>query len=158
MTNEQRAWCNEVGDLILRRLSFLFTPAQRLVLSHLALESGYGTARAAKMGFNFGNLTAGPSWTGKRWSDVGGDVDASGKRITQEWRAYRSPDDFIADYWHFLGPDANRGRYVLARNAIERGDLMGAAIALHEAGYYELDPVEYSKRWAAVKAQLEEIK
>ena len=158
MTKEQRSWCEEIGDLLFRRLSFLSGEARRIILAHLALESGYGTARAAKMGHNFGNLTAGPAWKGSKWSDIGGDVDASGKRITQEWRAYPSPDDFLADYWSFLGPAANGGRYVLARNAIERGDLKGAAIALHDAGYYELNPVEYARRWSAVKTQVEETK
>lgn len=49
---------------------------------------------------------------------------------------------------------ANRGRYAYARVLIERGMLIDAARALHEAGYFELPALEYKKRWEATLAQV----
>lgn len=147
---ERRDWCLRIHGEIFTTLPFLSGAATNLVLAHLALESGYGTARAAVRGHNLGNITTGPYWLGPRWVDVGGDTDGKGARITQTWRIYDSVHEFLADYWRFLGPVANGGRYVDARNALERGDSASFARLLGRAGYYELDPIEYSRRLLSV--------
>ena len=146
-TREQRmAWVDQLRRDVRACLPFLVEPATRLVVAHLALESGFGVSRAASRGLNLGNLTAGSAWQGGRWVDEGGDVSGAGKRITQTWRTYGSVAEFLADYWTFLGPAANSGRYVLARNALERGLLDDFARLLYSAGYFELAPAEYARR------------
>lgn len=146
-TAEQRArWVTETRALVWAMLPFLTERAVRLTLAHLALESGFGVSRAARRGNNLGNITAGPAWTGERWTDVGGDVDAKGQPITQTWRIYPSVSEFLVDYWRFLGPASNSGRYALARNALERGDFDAFPRLLYSAGYYTLAPAEYTRR------------
>jgi flagellum-specific peptidoglycan hydrolase FlgJ len=147
---ERRDWCLRIHGDIFTTLPFLSGAATNLVLAHLALESGYGAARAAVRGHNLGNLTAGPYWLGPRWVDVGGDTDKDGARITQTWRIYDSTHEFLADYWRFLGPVANGGRYVEARNELERGHSEPFARLLGKARYYELDPDEYTRRLLSV--------
>ena len=150
MTDVDKAkWCIRINLEILETLPFLAAPAAHVVLAHLALESGYGSARAATHGHNLGNLTAGSYWLGSKWVDVGGDMNGRGERITQTWRAYDSVRSFLVDYWRFLGPAANVGRYVDARNALERGVADAFARHLGRAGYYELAPDEYTRRLVA---------
>lgn len=153
MTDDERAkWCLRIHGEIFRTLPFLSGAAVNLVLAHLALESGYGAARAAQRGHNLGNLTAGPYWLGDKWVDVGGDANSHGARITQTWRIYDSVAEFLIDYWRFLGPAANSGRYVLARNALERGVHEQFGSLLGRSGYFELAPDEYVRRLGAVLA------
>jgi flagellum-specific peptidoglycan hydrolase FlgJ len=151
MTEQERHdWCLRIHGEIFTTLPFLSISSTHLVLAHLALESGYGTAKAARRGHNLGNLTAGPYWLGQKWVDVGGDTDKDGERITQTWRIYYSVSEFLVDYWRFLGPVANGGRYVEARNELERGHGEPFARGLGKAGYYELDPDEYARRLLSV--------
>lgn len=146
-TRAQRSlWVDTLKAEVRGTLPFLSETAARLVVAHLALESGFGTSRAAMRGLNLGNLTAGSAWQGGRWTDEGGDVNGAGVKITQVWRTYGSIPAFLADYWTFLGPAANTGRYVLARNALERSNLDDFCRLLYSAGYYELAPTEYAKR------------
>lgn len=153
MTDQERAtWCLRIHGDVFETLPFLSGAATNLVVAHCALESGYGTARAARVGHNLGNLTAGPYWLGDKWVDVGGDTNAKGARITQTWRIYSSVREFLVDYWRFLGPAANSGRYVLARNALERGVLDQFCALLGRAGYFELAPDEYARRLTSVLA------
>lgn len=63
-----------------------------------ALESGWGTT--AQGSFNFGNITTGRSWKGKYVK--GRDHDANGNRITHNFRAYDSLDDYVIDEIQFL--------------------------------------------------------
>ena len=147
---ERRDWCLRIHGEIFSALPFLSLSSTQLVLAHLALESGYGTARAAQRGHNLGNITAGPYWLGPKWTDVGGDTDKAGARITQTWRIYDSVSEFLVDYWRFLGPVANGGRYLEARNELESGHGAHFARGLGKAGYYELDPDEYTRRLISV--------
>lgn len=149
-TSDEADWCLRVHGDVFTALPFLSGAATNLVVAHLALESGFGTARAAVRGHNLGNLTAGVYWLGKKWVDVGGDTDARGSRITQTWRIYDSVSEFVVDYWRFLGPAANHGRYTDARNALERGVLELFARLLGKDGYYELAPDEYTRRLQSV--------
>jgi len=158
MTDEERAsWCHKIHGEIFETLPFLSYSATNLVLAHLALESGYGTAKAARRGSNLGNITSGPYWLGPKWTDVGGDTDKDGGRITQTWRIYDSVTEFLADYWRFLGPVANGGRYLEARNELERGHAEPFARLLGKARYYELDPDEYSRRLLLVLGTVTKI-
>lgn len=147
---DKKQWCHDLHREIFERLPFLSGAATNLVVAHCALESGYGSARAAQRGHNLANLTAGPYWLGGKWIDPGGDTDGEGNRITQVWRIYDSVSEFLVDYWRFIGPAANGGRYVDARNELERGHCEPFARLLGKAGYYGLAPDEYARRLTAV--------
>lgn len=127
--------------------------ARLLLTAQACLESGYGTAKAWKHGFNFGNLTAGSTWHGLVFRDVDGDTayDKNGKylgKITQDWRVYPSVQAALADYWQLLG----WCRYIRGRVALSLGDLAGfchwigpnAGPGLGE--YYTLPEPEYARR------------
>ena len=91
MTDNERAeWCHRAHREVFETLPFLSGTAVNLAVAHLALESGFGAAKAARRGHNLGNITAGPYWLGDKWTDVGGDTDGKGARITQTWRIYSS--------------------------------------------------------------------
>jgi len=158
MTEEERAsWCLRIHGEIFTTLPFISISSTHLVLAHLALESGYGTAKAARRGSNLGNITSGPYWLGPKWTDIGGDTDKDGARITQTWRIYDTTSEFLADYWRFLGPVANGGRYLEARNELERGHAEPFARLLGKARYYELDPDEYVRRLLSVLGTVTKI-
>jgi flagellum-specific peptidoglycan hydrolase FlgJ len=144
------AWLLTLRDAVAKELPQLKDSARALLLAHAALESGWGRAKAWRHGYNFGNITAGKAWKGAKWTDVDGDTDAKGNPITQVWRAYSSLESAVADYWNFLGPDQNRGRYVKARACLEDADAINFARELHKAGYYELAEVEYARRLGSV--------
>ena len=63
-----------------------------------SLESAWGAS--AQGDYNFGNMTAGKSWTGRIVE--GNDKDKDGKLIKQKFRAYDSLDDFVKDEIQFL--------------------------------------------------------
>ena len=63
-----------------------------------SLESAWGAS--AQGDYNFGNMTAGKSWTGRIVE--GNDKDKDGKAIKQKFRAYDSLDDFVKDEIQFL--------------------------------------------------------
>lgn len=146
----KKAWLLTLDEEVAKTLPALSTSARHLLCAHGALESGWGVANAYRRGFNFGNLTAGPSWRGARWTDIGGDVNGAGEKITQVWRAYPTLHDAILDYWEFLGPNQNHGRYLQARKFLENADAVDFGIALSRAGYYELSVTEYLKRLGLV--------
>lgn len=63
-----------------------------------ALESAWGTSTQGN--YNFGNMTAGKSWTGRIVE--GNDKNKDGKSIKQRFRDYDSLDDFVKDEIQFL--------------------------------------------------------
>jgi hypothetical protein len=144
--DDKKAWTVATYGEVRATLGFLSPAAAELVVSHLALESGFGGAKAAVHGRNLGNLTAGTWWTGPKWKDEGGDRDARGEPIDQWWRIYPTVSDFLCDYWNFLGPTQNHGRYTVSRNHLERGLLGDFATTLRFAGYYELGCDLYTQR------------
>lgn len=146
MSDAKVDWTLATYGEVRATLPFLTDAAAKLVVAHLALESGFGGAKAAVHGRNLGNLTAGSAWTGPKWKDVGGDRNAAGQPIDQWWRIYPTIHDFLIDYWRFLGPTENHSRYVMARNHLERGRLGDFAVTLRYGGYYELAPGEYTRR------------
>lgn len=146
------AWLLSLRDVVVGALPDLKESAVDLLLAHAALESGWGTSRAFRRGLNFANLTAGPAWKGAKWVDVGGDKNAAGEPITQTWRCYCTLDEAVRDYWTFLGPVANAGRYLKARGCLEDANAIDFATELHRAGYYELATQEYAHRLGQVLA------
>lgn len=137
-------WVKYTFDQVSAALPQLSVKSRLMIVAHAAYESGYGQLSSAmkKGSNNLFNLTAGPAWGGP--TVPGGDTNAAGQPITQQWRVYPDYRASILDYWDFLGPNQNRGRYVAARAALQAGDIAGFAQALYKAGYYELNPSTYT--------------
>lgn len=109
--------------------------AKKLVIAQFALESGWGYARAAVKGFNYGNITAGSTWAGP--ITYGQDKHCFGEGglcvpIIQKFRKYDSDGEAIMDYLAFLGG----GRYAKSLAALKGGDLVQFATQLRADGYY----------------------
>lgn len=147
---DKALWCKKVYAAVDATLPSIPEISKLIIVAHAAFESGYGKAKAAQAGNNLFNITAGPAWTGQKWVDVGGDTDGHGNSITQTWRMYPSVNAGIADYWSFLGPNQNGGRYAAAQDALIAGDLSGFVYSLHDAGYFTLDPSQYLASMSAV--------
>lgn len=136
-----------------------------IMVAHALHESGWNKGRAAINANNWWNITAGPAWKGETFLAVDGDrsyaasdctrlkrpmsfKDDKGRaycKIDQLWRKYPTLNDAVRDYWDFLGPGQNRGRYLEARNALEAGDVTAFARELKKAGYYTADQTEYTQ-------------
>ena len=136
-----------------------------IMISQALTESGWNIGRAAREGNNWWNITAGPAWTGAVWVDVNGDKsyaksdctrlnrpmtfkDSSGRaycKIDQKWRKYATLNEAVRDYWDFLGPNQNRGRYLVARTALAQGNVDLFVSELGKAGYYTAPVSEYSR-------------
>lgn len=143
-----------------------------LLVSHAAYESGWGRqATAARVANNIFNITAGPAWSGDTFRQKDADweyykgtgtpptaatpwsQDSAGRwrrRIDQVWRKYATYRDALVDYWGFLGPGQNRGRYVFARAALEAGNPVLFANELYKAGYFTLPPTTYASAVASI--------
>lgn len=152
-------WTIDMWNAIQAVLPQLSTEAQAIILGHAAYESGFGKARAAVRGNNVFNITAGSAWSGAKWTDVSGDedFDANGKslgRIDQVWRIYPSLEEAVRDYWAFLGPTQNRGRYAVARAALEAGQLGRFVQELYTAHYFSLVPAKYLAGFKATLSKL----
>lgn len=116
------------------------TRAARILAAQAALESGYGSTRQWREGFNFGNVSKG-SWTGPTLAGGDTEYDAAGnvKKITQAWRKYGSLAEAVSDFFKLL----SWSRYVPARDALMRGDANGFAEKLRAGGYYTAPLAEY---------------
>lgn len=147
-------WARDMWEAVAAELPHLTPAAKALVVAHAAYESGFGAAKAARRGFNVFNITAGSAWRGDAWDDVGGDTEYDGAgnvtRITQRWRIYADLRAAVRDYWSFLGPTANRGRYVRARAQLEAGNAAAFAQELYAAGYFTLQPSKYAAQLGGV--------
>lgn len=69
------------------------------LIAQTALESNYGQSTLSGYN-NFGGITTGSYWTGKRIKS--GDKDKDGHRITQDFRVYDNMDHFTKDHLEFL--------------------------------------------------------
>lgn len=140
-----------IRDEVARQLEELrpdLTPAARLrageiVAAQAALETGWGRTPGWKQGWNFGNITAGSSWTGPVVE--GGDTEPSKTDptkyvpITQRFRKYGSLAEAVSDYFRFL----SWTRYQPARDALFAGDEVRFAVKLREGGYYTAPLADY---------------
>jgi len=137
-----------------------------IIIAHGGYESGWGQKAAIKQGAanDMFNITAGTAsstkyWNGQRLTVQNADYtylkkgaaqpDSSWewdagmsqwrKRIAQTWRVYPDYETAVRDYYDFLGPGQNNGRYVAARNALDAGDAVTFAQELGKAGYYDIN-------------------
>ena len=94
--SEQNKWVSDMTAAYKR--AGLSDNAIKNLIAKNSLESAWGTS--AQGDYNFGNMTAGKSWTGRIVE--GNDKDKNGKPIKQRFRAYDSLDDFVKDEIQFL--------------------------------------------------------
>lgn len=129
------------------------TAAQReraasIIAAQAVMETGGGAAVAWREGWNFGNVTAGASWTGPVVQ--GGDLEyrpGADKpvRIVQRFRKYATLAAAVSDFLVLL----SWSRYRPARDALFRGDAEGYARELRAGGYYTAPLAEYQAGIAA---------
>jgi hypothetical protein len=140
------------------------TKSKVIIVAQALHESGWNKGRAALNANNWWNITAGPAWKGPTFLAIDGDrsyetsdctrlkrpmtfKDEKGRsycKIDQLWRKYATLNEAVRDYWDFLGPNQNRGRYLVARTALEAGDATAFVRELKKAGYYTADQTEYT--------------
>lgn len=94
--SDQKKWVSDMTAAYKR--AGLSDNAIKNLIAKNSLESSWGSS--AQGDYNFGNMTAGKSWTGKIVE--GNDKDKDGKPIKQRFRAYNSLDDFVKDEIQFL--------------------------------------------------------
>lgn len=165
------AWARTLYNVVGQELPQLSVAARLLIVAHGGYESGWGTGKTMRRGNNnVFNITAGSSWKGTVDRAVNADTsysaadcqrqgrpmdktDSKGRPycdIDQTWRKYASLNDAVRDYWDFLGPNQNGGRYVLARQALEAADVTAFGNALSRAGYFTLPVSEYVANLQAI--------
>ena len=94
--SEQNKWVSDMTAAYKR--AGLSDNAIKNLIAKNSLESAWGAS--AQGDYNFGNMTAGKSWTGRVVE--GNDKNKDGKPIKQRFRAYDSLDDFVKDEIQFL--------------------------------------------------------
>ena len=165
------AWAKSLYAAVSQELPQLSVPARLLIVAHGGYESGWGTGKTVRRGNNnVFNITAGSAWKGAVDRAVNADTsysaadcqrqgrpmdktDSKGRRycdIDQVWRKYGSVNEAVRDYWDFLGPNQNGGRYLLARQALEAADVTAFGNALSRAGYFTLPVGEYVANLQAI--------
>ena len=142
-------------------LPMLNRNGRQLMIAHAAYESGFGTGKAFRAGWNFGNITCTKAYQqahpGGFWLDARGDTefaaDGAVRKIDQAWRKYAGLGEAVADYWGFLGGS----RYVSARKVLEFSNGLDAdpfAANLRAGGYFTLPLAAYQRGLAAVLAEV----
>lgn len=81
-------------------------PMIKILIAQDAIESGWGT-KTTGGSYNYGNITAGNSWTGR--TKNGGDTDKYGNPITQKWRCYNNVQEYVQDKIKILQNNWNVG-------------------------------------------------
>ena len=140
----------------LSTLRELSPTAREIVIAQGALESGWGTSLASRLGFNHWNLTAGSVWKGPVIG--GGDLEyppdgGPPAKIVQRFRKY--PDHLSAceDYLSFLGTK----RYAKALPALLAGDGATFVVELRRAGFFTAPLDSYQLGFAACLARARRI-
>lgn len=174
---DKAQWAKLIYDTAGAAIPGISAAGRVLLVAHAAYESGWGqVATAARLANNIFNITAGSAWKGTKLVEKNADweyplgaattapqppppattpwqKDAKGRwrrRIDQVWRKYPDYRAAILDYWDFLGPNQNGGRYVAARNALQAGNAAVFASELSKARYFTLPPAQYASEVGAV--------
>lgn len=145
-------WARTMYSTIGRVLPDVPFTGKLIIMAQAITESGWTGGRAAKEGFNYWNITAGPSWKGDVFVHVDGDrsytksdcvkqgkpMDKSDQygtycRIDQRWRKYPSLDAAVLDFWAFLG----NKRYAGAQQALLDGSVQRYVDVLAAGNYFD---------------------
>jgi flagellar protein FlgJ len=149
--DRQRAFVDKLGNAAKTASAASGIPA-RFILSHAALESGWGRheIRSADgtTSHNVFGIKAGKSWTGPTVTATTTEyVDGVAQRVKAKFRAYDSYDDAMVDYTNLL---KNNPRY--AGTMAASHDAAGFAAGLQRAGY-ATDPA-YAKKLVKIMQQM----
>jgi flagellum-specific peptidoglycan hydrolase FlgJ len=120
----------------------LATVPRIILIAQAAHESGWGSARTAKLARNYWNVTAGIAWKGPVLSS--GDLEcknSSCKPITQRFRVYTSDREAVLDIIRFL----RTPRYSNAYARLIAGDTEGYLSELRKAGYFTAPLETYTR-------------
>ena len=114
------------------------------ITAQLALETGHGRSIN---GNNFGNIKAGPGWTGEtQLLPTTEYVDGSPVQKLEKFRKYSTPQEGLADYLRLLTSSPRYASALQARNPVE------FFAALQKSGY-ATDP-NYARKLEATFSSL----
>lgn len=147
----QKAFVDKLGGAAKTASAVSGIPA-RFILSHAALESGWGQheIRTADgdTSHNVFGIKAGPSWTGRTVEAMTTEYsDGVPQRVKAKFRAYDSYDAAMVDYANLL---KNNPRY--ADTVASAHDPVGFATGLQRAGY-ATDP-GYARKLVKIMQQM----
>ena len=148
----RQGFLRAIGQEVARQLSELrpdLTDEQRneagaIIAAQAAFETGYGATIAWRQGWNFGNVTAGSSWTGEIVPGPDTEYDAAGNvtNITQAFRKYPDLPAAVSDY--LVGVlDWKREKAAGSMEALLSGDAGAYVQSLASAGYFTLPVDQY---------------
>jgi peptidoglycan hydrolase FlgJ len=149
--DRQRAFVDKLGNAAKTASAASGIPA-RFILSHAALESGWGRHEIRNTdgttSHNVFGIKAGKSWTGPTVTASTTEyVDGVAQKVKAKFRAYGSYEDAMVDYTNLL---KNNPRY--AGTIASSHDAAGFATGLQRAGY-ATDPA-YAKKLVKIMQQM----
>jgi peptidoglycan hydrolase FlgJ len=149
--DRKQAFVDKLGSAAKTASAASGIPA-RFILSHAALESGWGRHEIRQTdgssSHNVFGIKAGNSWTGRTVTAMTTEYsDGVPQRVKAKFRAYDSYDDAMVDYAKLL---KNNPRY--ANTMASSHDAVGFATGLQRAGY-ATDPA-YAKKLVKIMQQM----
>lgn len=149
--DRKQAFVNKLGNAARTASAASGIPA-RFILSHAALESGWGRHEIrdtdGSSSHNVFGVKAGKNWTGRTVTAMTTEyVDGVAQKVHAKFRAYDSYEDAMVDYAHLL---RNNPRY--ADTMASTHDAVGFATGLQRAGY-ATDP-GYAKKLVKIMNQM----
>jgi flagellar protein FlgJ len=149
--DRKQAFVNKLGNAARTASAASGIPA-RFILSHAALESGWGRHEIREAdgstSHNVFGIKAGKNWTGRTVTALTTEyVDGVPQKVHAKFRAYDSYEDAMVDYANLLH---NNPRY--ADTMASRHDAAGFAAGLQRAGY-ATDP-GYAKKLVKIMNQM----
>ncbi|RKP45388.1 flagellar assembly peptidoglycan hydrolase FlgJ [Pararobbsia silviterrae] len=149
--DRKQAFVNKLGSAARTASAASGIPA-RFILSHAALESGWGRHEIREAdgstSHNVFGIKAGKNWTGRTVMAMTTEyVDGVAQKVRAKFRAYDSYDDAMVDYANLL---RSNPRY--ADTVASSHDAVGFANGLQRAGY-ATDPA-YAKKLVRIMNQM----
>lgn len=149
--DRQQAFVNKLGNAARTASAASGIPA-RFILSHAALESGWGRHEIRETdgssSHNVFGIKAGKNWTGRTVTAMTTEyVDGVAQKVRAKFRAYDSYEDAMVDYANLL---RSNPRY--ADTMASTHDAVGFATGLQRAGY-ATDP-GYAKKLVKIMNQM----
>jgi flagellar protein FlgJ len=149
--DRKQNFINKLGNAARTAAAASGIPA-RFILSHAALESGWGRHEIrdadGTTSHNVFGIKAGKNWTGRTVLATTTEyIDGVAQKVRAKFRAYDSYDDAMVDYTHLL---RSNPRY--ADTVASAHDANGFAASLQRAGY-ATDP-GYAKKLVKIMNQM----
>lgn len=151
--DRKQAFVNKLGNAARTAAAASGIPA-RFILSHAALESGWGRHEIREhdgsTSHNVFGIKAGKNWTGRTVTAMTTEyVDGVAQKVRAKFRAYDSYEDAMVDYANLL---RSNPRYADTMASTHSHDAAGFAAGLQRAGY-ATDP-GYAKKLVKIMNQM----